>query len=94
MELLTIDIDFFDELAITLSGINGALPTKAVVPASAVPITGDLIRFPELKYPSGDLAFFCVKLRTYLPGHTPRIQLNLELVAAFPQLHAEESRSA
>jgi hypothetical protein len=90
MELINVDIDFFDTMAISLSGITGPLPTKASVPSSTVPAVGDLMRFPGLNFQTGDLAIFRVKLRTFLVGNTPRIQLNLELVASFPQLLAEE----
>lgn len=90
MELMTVDIDFFDVMEINLSGINAPLPKTAVVPANAVPAPGDLMRFPGLNFQTGDLAFFRVKLRSYLIANTPRIQLNLELVAAFPHISAEE----
>jgi hypothetical protein len=67
---------------IKLAGITSALPKSAVFPASALPVTGDLIRFPGVSYKTGELMYFRVDYRTHKVGNSYGMQLTLSLLVA------------
>ena len=79
---ISVQLNFHDDLAISLAGVTVPNPAKVKVLSGAVPRAGEVVRFSGVNYKSGELAIFRVVSVAHLLGgaSTQRIQLNLELV--------------
>ena len=81
---ITVDILFHDVAMLKLAGITTPEVRETQSMPGAVPAVGDIIRFAELNYESGELALFQVSSRAHLFGEAGkhRVQLSISLVVA------------
>lgn len=82
--VITLDLLFHDESTIRLAGVSIPNPAQIQALPGAIQNTGDVMRFSEVNFATGELAIFRVVSRAHLFGGSTqhRIQLNLELVVA------------
>ena len=81
---ITVYVRFHDIEMLKLAGIKTPEIRTIESMPSAVPAVGDIIRFDELNYESGELALFQVSSRAHLFGEAGkhRVQLSISLVVA------------